>query len=97
MLSKLFTRIPSALFDLKEEFGAFLSPWLRESIKDISGSTSIEYALTVGTVGFAIVGLVFLIGDNAAAAFQAADIELCQRLSTIWAMFTLTKQAAIPI
>ena len=83
MFSKLFTRTSGVLFDLKEEFGAFLSPWLQKSIEDVSGSTSIEYALVVGAVGFAIVGLVFLIGDNAAAAFQAADIELCQRLSTI--------------
>lgn len=42
---------------------------------DLRGATAVEYGLIVGAIAAAIIGIVFLIGDDIAAMFQQiADV-----------------------
>jgi pilus assembly protein Flp/PilA len=57
-----------------------LGALVRRLCRDCSGATAVEYGLIVAAIAAAIVGIVFLIGDDLVFVFELIEKKLQQRM-----------------
>ncbi len=72
---QMYTYVTNALVGIRSSVVALVRD-------DESGATAIEYGLIAGGIAVAIIGIVFAIGNDIAAFFQAIDTQLTARAPT---------------
>ncbi len=75
---KLYTVAFNAMLGAKNS----VSAQLRKLAAEESGATAIEYGLIAAGIAVAIIGIVFTLGNDIAAFFQAVDTKLTSRTPT---------------
>ncbi len=75
---KLYTVASNAMLDAKNS----VSAQLRKLAAEESGATAIEYGLIAAGIAVAIIGIVFTLGNDIAAFFQAIDTKLTSKTPT---------------
>ncbi len=74
----LYTVASNAMLDAKNS----VSAQLRKLVAEESGATAIEYGLIAAGIAVAIIGIVFTLGNDLAAFFQAIDTKLTSKTPT---------------
>ncbi len=72
---QMYTHVTNALVGIRSSVVALVRD-------DESGATAIEYGLIAGGIAVAIIGIVFAIGNDISAFFQAIDTQLTARAPT---------------
>ena len=75
---KLYTVASNAMLDAKNSGSA----QLRKLAAEESGATAIEYGLIAAGIAVAIIAIVFTLGNDLAAFFQAVDTKLTSKTPT---------------
>ncbi len=75
---KFYTSAANILFAAKKSF----SDQTRKLVDEESGATAIEYGLIAAGIAVAIIAIVFTLGNDIAAFFQAVDTKLTSRTPT---------------
>ncbi len=75
---KLYTEASNAMLDAKNSASA----QLRKLAAEESGATAIEYGLIAAGIAVAIIAIVFTLGNDLAAFFQAVDTKLTSKTPT---------------
>ena len=70
------TRVLTVWVHLREAMAPHMARPVRALALTESGATAVEYALIIGGVALAIVGVVNLLGDDLTAIFQSIDTKL---------------------
>ena len=70
------TRALAVWVHLREAMAPYLSRPVRALALTESGATAVEYAVIIGGIALAIVGVVYLLGEDMAAIFQTIDTKL---------------------
>lgn len=70
------TRALAIWLHLREAMAPYLSRPVRALAVTESGATAVEYTVMIGGIALAIVGVVYLLGDDLAAIFQTIDTKL---------------------
>ncbi len=72
---QMYTHVTNALVGIRSSVVALVRD-------DESGATAIEYGLIAAGIAVAIIGIVFALGNDIAAFFQAVDTQLTARTPT---------------
>ncbi len=75
---KLYTAASNAMLAAKNS----VSAQLRKLAAEESGATAIEYGLIAAGIAVAIIAIVFTLGNDLAAFFQAVDTKLTSKTPT---------------
>ena len=75
---KFYTSAANTLFAAKKN----LSDQARKLVDEESGATAIEYGLIAAGIAVAIIAIVFTLGNDIAAFFQAIDTKLTSKTPT---------------
>ncbi len=75
---KFYTSAANTLFAAKKS----LSDQARKLVDEESGATAIEYGLIAAGIAVAIIAIVFTLGNDIAAFFQAIDTKLTSKTPT---------------
>ncbi len=63
-----------------------MAPYLSRPVRALalteSGATAVEYAVIIGGIVLAIVGVIYLLGEDIAAIFQTIDTKLTSATPT---------------
>ncbi len=79
---RMYTHTANLLAGAKTSVGTFVSGKVATLRDDESGATAIEYGLIAAGIAVAIIGIVFALGNDIAAFFQAVDTQLTARTPT---------------
>ncbi len=79
---RIYVSFTNALAGAKASVGEFVSGKVGMLRDDESGATAIEYGLIAAGIAVAIIGIVFALGNDIAAFFQAVDTQLTARTPT---------------
>ncbi len=79
---RIYTTTTNAVAGVTAGVGKFVSGHVAKIREDESGATAIEYGLIAAGIAVAIIGIVFALGNDIAAFFQAVDTQLTARTPT---------------
>jgi len=79
---RVFTFTTGVVAAAKASAGGLLSTQVRKLRQDESGATAIEYGLIAAGIAVAIIGIVFVLGNDIADFFQAVDTQLTSKTPT---------------
>ena len=79
---RMYVQTTNALAGTTTGVRKFVSDQITKVREDESGATAIEYGLIAAGIAVAIIGIVFILGNDIAAFFSAVDTKLKAKTPT---------------